>query len=38
MNIKIYSKMCFIEGTGLKNQYKTPKWGIKTEDKLERKK
>lgn len=32
INVKIYSKICFIEGTGLKNQYKTPKWGIRTED------
>lgn len=32
------SKICFIEETGLKNQYKIPEWGIRKEDKLGRKK
>lgn len=38
INVKIYSKICFIEGTGLNNQHKTPEGGIRTEGKLGRKK
>lgn len=38
IKLKMSSKICFIEGAGLKKQYKIPKGKIRTEDKLGRKK